>query len=722
LRAEAEEQLERASEARTRGDLQGAIESLSTAVQLEPGFAAAYYHLGAALWYAGNREEAAAKLDTSLRLNPASEEAHSLRSLAYREAGDLESALRHGRRAIALNPKLAVGYFDLGVLFLRMNRLSDATGQFEAGLNVPGLRGPPPDIDVAIRELREALGRPERPLQAGVLPHIVLARMLGLAGAEPKQVIAEFEAALRIEPGNAQAHNGLGLVYTQINQDDRAIAAFREAVRLYPGFADAHGNLGAILTATDVAAAVRALEKAVELDPALLKAHYNLAIAYGSSPQHGTDREIEQLQKLLAIQAGYPRADFALGKALLRKGAVADAVTHLERAAQLDPQFGEAQYQLGLALSRAGRAEEAAASLKKGRELIASSQRDQDILIDVAEGKAALEKGNLDDAIAKFRRVLRARPDLQEVQQQLDLALAQKGEADDPRRVAEIERYILDGKFELAKPLLEAYVKARPKSSWGWYALGYSLFGQRQISEAVNALSKSLSLDITNANAHKVLGRVFMMIGRFDAAQREFEIGEKYDSKSAELPYNLGRLFSIQDQWVPARDAFQRAVRLDPAYMEAFDGLGFALESLGEDDAAIANYLKAAQINQERNGAFATPYVNLSALHNKSGNSDQALEFAKKAVAVNERSDRGWYQMARAYDRRGEAEAAADALKRAIAINGNVSSYYYVLATVYRRLGRQQESREAIEAFTRLDRESREIEQKRREAARQGRE
>src|SRR5262249_29526115 len=162
--------------------------------------------------------------------------------------------------------------------------------------------------------------------------------------------------AIRLKPESAEAHNSLGLVDTQLNDDAQAIAAFRTAIRLRPNYADAHANAGALLTALDVAESVKELEKAIELQPGLLNAQYNLAIAYGSSPKHGIDKEIAQLRKLLGLDNDYPRANFALGRALLRKGSVPEAVTQLERAAQLEPEFGEAHYQLGLALSRAGRA------------------------------------------------------------------------------------------------------------------------------------------------------------------------------------------------------------------------------------------------------------------------------------------------------------------------------------------------------------------------------
>jgi tetratricopeptide (TPR) repeat protein len=206
-----------------------------------------------------------------------------------------------------------------------------------------------------------------------------------------------------------------------------------------------------------------------------------------------------------------------------------------------------------------------------------------------------------------------------------------------------------------------------------------------------------------------------MIIGRFDAAQVEFEMGLRYKPDSEELHYNLGKLFSIQDNWQPARKAFEAALRVNPSYLEAIDALGFALEALGEDAAAIAKYHEAIALNDKRGGRFASSHVNLSAYYNRTGEPHKALEHAKRALELDPYSDRAWFQKARADERNGTLEDAVDALNQAISLNGRASSYYYVLAGVYRRLGLADESRKALEAFKRLEQESSELEKKRRE-------
>jgi hypothetical protein len=56
-------------------------------------------------------------------------------------------------------------------------------------------------------------------------------------------------------------------------------------------------------------------------------------------------------------------------------------------------------------------------------------------------------------------------------------------------------------------------------------------------------------------------------------------------------------------------------------------------------------------------------------------------------------------------------------LKNAISFNPRASSYYYVLSGYYRRLGKPDDSRKALEEFTRLEKESNDLEKMRRSAA-----
>ncbi len=743
-----------------QGELSAALKFLERAASLRPESPDARYNLGVALWYSGSKDRALRELQESVKLDPAAGPAHAFLGVALRDSGDLKGARASLQRAIALMPPTAAVYVDLGITFVRLGRIPDALGQFEAGLNAPGPAAPAPNWDAAISGLQQslagdnsnAISRPptaRHPVLAET--HNVLGHLLGRKGTQSSEVARQFREAIRLRPDFAEAHNNLGLVLIQAGDDEGGIAALREAVRIRPDYADGHGNLGAALTPTDVEEAVRELEKAVALAPTSVKAQFNLAVAYGASPSRGVVKEIEQLRKVIALDPTFARAHLALGKALLRDGKVADAVAGLEEAARLDAKSGETRYQLGLALARAGRKDEAAVELQKGRELVAADDRTQNANIDMAEGRLSLDKGEFDHAAVKFRRAIQLLPQSPEAHRHLAIALEKGGDSsgatgsyrkalelnpadmaskealkrldtastsvDDAAVVAKVDGYIREEKFKEAEPVLAEYVKQRPNSAWGWYALGYSFFAQKKIGDSIKALAKSLVLDIRNAEAHKILGRNLMIIGRFDAAQIEFEQGIRYKPDSAELHYNLGKLFSIQDNWEPARKAFEQALRIDPSSLEAIDALGLALEALGDDAAAVAKYEQAIALNERQGRRFASAHVNLSAYYNRIGEPDKALDYAGKALELDPQSDRAWFQKGRADERRGKLEDAVQALNQAIVFNANAASYYYVLAGVYRRLGWMDESRKALEVFKRLEQESSELDKKRRGGA-----
>lgn len=730
-----------------QGDLISALVDLERAVALRPDWADAHYNYGVALWYSGSRERSLSELGEAVRLDPAGGATYAFLGNALRDSGQLDQARRNLQRALAMLPSSPATYVDLGTVYLRLGDLDMGLGQIEAGLHVPNPTGPDPDWDTAIADLRKALSAKPDNAEA----HNVLGLLLGHKGADTQDVLAQFREAIRLRSNFVEAYNNMGLVLAQNNDDQGAIAAFREALRIQPNYADAHANLGSVLSATDSDEAVRELEKAIALAPGSVKAQFNLAVAYGSNPNYGAAKEIEQLRKVLAVEPKFPQAHLALGKALFTTGQVDESVGELQEAVQLDPQSTAAHYQLGLALARVGRKEQATAELKKSRELASVDDRKHNADLDIAEARIALDKGELDEAAGKLHHALTLQPDWADAEHLLAIALEKRGDTegavaayqktlelnpgdvqareklkalsahsqskDDPTAIARYDAYFREQKFQEVEPLLQVYVQEHPQSSWGWYALGYTFFAQKKIGDSIEALANSLQIDIRNAEAHKILGRDLMIIGRFDAARLEFQQGVQYDPGSAEMHFNLGKLYSIQDQWPAARNEFEAALRIDPSYLEALDGLGFAEDALNDDAGAVTSFEKAIAINEQRKGKYISAHVNLSAHYNRKGDSVKALIYARAALALDPDSDAAWFQEAKAEEARGHLNEAADALNKAIALNPRMSSYYWVLSTVYRRLGKPAESKQALESFMRLEKENNQIEQKRRDLA-----
>ena len=127
-----------------------------------------------------------------------------------------------------------------------------------------------------------------------------------------------LEEAVRIAPDNAEARYHLGRVRYQQNRFDDAITLFREVLRLDPNSVKAQDNLGLCLEAKNqMEDAIAAYQRAIEMDK------HNLP------------------------QSAHPYLD--LGALLVKTNRPDDGITHLLKAAEIDPKSSQVRYQLGKA-------------------------------------------------------------------------------------------------------------------------------------------------------------------------------------------------------------------------------------------------------------------------------------------------------------------------------------------------------------------------------------
>jgi Flp pilus assembly protein TadD len=60
------------------------------------------------------------------------------------------------------------------------------------------------------------------------------------------EAVAELEQAVRYDPGNANAHNGLGVALAQMGNYEKAFEQFSDAVRINPADQGARMNLALV--------------------------------------------------------------------------------------------------------------------------------------------------------------------------------------------------------------------------------------------------------------------------------------------------------------------------------------------------------------------------------------------------------------------------------------------------------------------------------------------
>jgi tetratricopeptide (TPR) repeat protein len=248
----------------------------------------ACYDFGNALLQTDAVDEAIARFQRALQLDPGYAEAHNNLGNALLQKGAVDEAIAQFQNALQINPGLAVAHYDLGIALLRRGAVNDA--------------------------------------------------------------IFQYQQALQINPDYADAHNNLGNALLQKGAVDDAITHFQTALQINPDYADAHNNLGnALLQKGAVDDAITHFQTALQIKPRYAEAHYDLGNALFR--KGNVDGAILQYQQALQLNPDYAKACNNLGFALLQKGNVAEAISHYQKALQINPDFADAENNLAWLLA-----------------------------------------------------------------------------------------------------------------------------------------------------------------------------------------------------------------------------------------------------------------------------------------------------------------------------------------------------------------------------------
>jgi tetratricopeptide (TPR) repeat protein len=251
-----------------------------------------------------------------------------------------------------------------------------------------------------------------------------LGRALAVEG-RTDEAMAQYSEALRLEPGNPEAHNNLGIALAGQGRIDEAIAQSSEAVRLEPHNPEAHNSLGIALAAQGrIDEAIAQFSEALRLEPDYLQSHLNLGKVLAR--QGRIDEAVAQYSEALRIQPDLPQAHFNLGNALAKQGRINEAAAQYAEAVRLQPDYAEAHLNLGNALARQGRTDDAVAHYSEAVRLQPDFPQARFNL-----GNALERQGRIDEAVAQYSEAVRLQPDFPQAHFNLASALARQGRIDE---------------------------------------------------------------------------------------------------------------------------------------------------------------------------------------------------------------------------------------------------------------------------------------------------
>lgn len=491
------------------------------------------------------------------------------------------------------------------------------------------------DFVLSFRHLLEAL-----PGSYGDEGPALRAATAGMADALRRwdRAVRAYQSPLERVTGNADVHLALGTVQLERGRAKQAVEEFTAATRLTPDRASTFVLLGLALDAAGRHAdAAKAFTRASTLPPG------NASAAYASGQQwyhaNSPDAAVNSLQAfrraiepqlplaavpaqqpfpragLLRESAGvaaiWPPARYISGFDALARGAYAEALTAIERAAAGDPL---------VKLPPSGAVESLAA------------------------GRTALRKGQLRAALTHLNAAVLAAPDAAEPRRLLAVAL------------------LADDRDEDALEQLQRAVRLDPTDERSRLALGRALASAGQSAMAEQTFRDTLAVIPMSAQSHFELGLLHDTAGRHRDAAAAFAaavavrplIGEE---RVHEL---IGRALVADGDFDGAIRAFTARVALTPNYAPAHRALAQTYLQLGRDEEALAEFTAAGLIDP----ADALAHAGRAQLHLRAGRYEEAARAAQAALARDATNLTASYALGTALVRLGRADEGDAALAR----------------------------------------------------------
>lgn len=195
------------------------------------------------------------RLENAVKTNPDFKNLNDL-SVAYINAGNPEKSIDHLKKAIALEPKNAVAYNNLGSAYNMMHRYKDGIkyctdaveldGTFElAKNNLNWAKGVEKEILLSIENM-EAMQTDKREPN-----YFIALGMLYLHLQDYNKCIQIWNKSLSSNPKDTEALNNIAIAYLEQQNYDEAIKYLNKAVEIDPEYQLAKNNLSYTLSEQD---------------------------------------------------------------------------------------------------------------------------------------------------------------------------------------------------------------------------------------------------------------------------------------------------------------------------------------------------------------------------------------------------------------------------------------------------------------------------------------
>jgi tetratricopeptide (TPR) repeat protein len=239
--------------------------------------------------------------------------------------------------------------------------------------------------------------------------------------------------------------------------------------------------------------------------------------------------------------------------------------------------------------------------------------------------------------------------------------------------------------YTKAENLLADQSRKNPKSQQLLLALANVLFLDGKQLNAALVLKKAELLGPLDERNRFLLALSYIAISRKNLAISELEkLAQSYPS-NAVYPYWLSRLAYRKMDLQLAVNYAQKAVRLDPAFMKAYDQLGLCYAGLNQPEEAIQSYTEAIRLNQQQTLHWPWPAINLGTLLLRHERLDEAEAPLRDAISIDPRFPTAHLRLGQVLEKKEQYDEAVAELKEAARLDPTYPEPHYTLARIFKR-------------------------------------
>jgi len=420
-------------------------------------------------------------------------------------------------------------------------------------------------------------------------------------------------------------------------------------------------------------------------------------------------------------------------------GKLAEALSKIDRAIQIDPRYAAAHYLRGRVLLETGDTKAARQALVRAREEdvcpLRAFEAIQEIVRDVAaewnipvidfaalvdresadgipgadwfldhvhptiEGYQRLAREVANELIE--RKVVSVQPSwtadgFHQVAQRLVEQIDPRDHAVALRNVAKVLSWA--GKVDEADRLALQAAEQLPDDAEAQRMAGFAKLRLNQTAEAKTLFEAALRIQGDDVRALTGLGEVYTRFGQHEAARGCFSRAVAIDPKHVPAQYNLGNSLRTLGQLEQAAAAYRKAISLAPDQPDTHKNLGLVLFALGDVDETVRHFETALALEDyvpQRHADLG--YVLIDA-----GQQRRAEAEFRAALAIDPSCVPAMFGLALLCERRGDLSRATEWLHDAIRVAPDDVNLHYYLARYAVQRGDTATAKSELETVLKL--------------------